>query len=421
MKILRLAVLLAAAVLVVGADRARAEVLPGEILVAEMNCTACHAASPELTARLAPRTAPRLAKDGVRISPQWIRAFLTDPQKSKPGTLMPDTMHGMSDGEKASAADALTHFLVSLQPAPAQAASTAAANVEEGRALYHRIGCVQCHAPEVLPPGRAHDEAALADLAALQSHAVPLGEPSRKYTRAALAGFLLDPLRSRPSGRMPAMNLTPAEADALAVYLLRDGAGEEPSFIVDAQKAKSGAELFASLRCADCHTAAAAGIAEAAKPPAVRPFEKLRQRQPSGCISARPKPSAPKFELTDRQRTVILVTLQSQDILQMPLAPEQQVRRTMTALNCYACHSRDRRGGADGLSREYFDVLSGDRTDEARIPPTLTGIGARLDAAALRAALLAGARTRPQMATRMPVYGEANVSHLLPLLATPAK
>ncbi len=406
MKILRLAVLLAAAVLVADADRARAEVLPGEILVAEMNCTACHAASPELTARLAPRTAPRLARDGVRISPQWIRAFLTDPQKTKPGTLMPDTMHGMSDSEKASAADALTHFLVSLQPPPAQAASTAVANVEEGRALYHRIGCVQCHAPEVLPPGRARDEAALAELAALQSHAVPLGEPSRKYTRAALAGFLLDPLRSRPSGRMPAMNLTPAEADAIAAYLLRDGAGEEPSFVVDAQKTKSGAELFASLRCADCHTDAAAGIADAAKPPVVRPFEKLRQRQPSGCIS---------------QRTVILVTLQSQDILQMPLAPEQQVRRTMTALNCYACHSRDRRGGADGLSREYFDVLSGDRTDEARIPPTLTGIGTRLDAAALRAALLAGAHTRPQMATRMPVYGEANVSHLLPLLAAPAK
>jgi hypothetical protein len=94
----------------------------------------------------------------------------------------------------------------------------------------------------------------------------------------------------------------------------------------------------------------------------------------------------------------------------------------MTVLNCYACHTRDKRGGADGLRREYFTSLGGpDLGDDGRIPPTLTGVGARLDTARLRDALLTGAVTHPSMATRMPVYGEEKVKHLLPLLGPPQK
>lgn len=402
--------------------RLAAEVNPGEILVAEMNCVACHAVSAELASRLSSREAPRLAKDGVRLRPPWIREFLADPQKVEPGTLMPDVLHGIPADQKAETIEALTHFLVSLQPgAAARSSAGDPAQIGTGRALYHQVGCVQCHAPEVLPAGRTKDEAALAELEALRVRSVPMGDLARKYSSTDLAAFLRDPLKSRPSGRMPAMRLTEDEAMAIAVYLLR-GQTEEAGFAADREKAQIGASWFISLRCAECHSDAAAGIAVDARRAPVRPLDQLRARQPAGCLSSKPKAGVPKFDLTDRQRTVILVTLQSQDTLKLPLTGEQQVRRTMTVLNCYACHSRDRRGGAEGLRREYFTSLGGaHHGDEGRIPPTLTGIGARLDPARLRDSLFTGAGTRPFMATRMPVYGVEKVKHLLPLLGEAPK
>lgn len=399
-----------------------AEVNPGEILVAEMNCVACHAVSAVLAARLFSREAPKLAKDGVRVRPEWIREFLADPQKTKPGTLMPDMLHGIPDGQKAVVVEALTNFLVSIQPGAARLVGGAGgATIDAGRTLYHQAGCVQCHAPEVLPAGRGKDEAALAELAALQERSVPMGDLARKYSSTELAAFLRDPLKSRPSGRMPSMRLTEQESMAMAAYLLRDQE-VETEFALDREKARAGAKWFISLRCAECHSDAAADIAAETRPTPVRPFDQLRARQPAGCLSSKPKEGVPKFDLTDRQRTVILVTLQSQDTLKLPLTGELQLRRTMTALNCYACHSRDRRGGAEGLRREYFTTLGGaDLGEEGRIPPTLTGIGTRLDPARLRDSLFTGTGTRPFMGTRMPVYGEEKVKHLLPLLGAVPK
>ena len=47
----------------------------------------------------------------------------------------------------------------------------------------------------------------------------PLGDLAGKYTVASLAAFLQDPLKVRPSGRMPGLNLTGTEASDLANFL----------------------------------------------------------------------------------------------------------------------------------------------------------------------------------------------------------
>ncbi|HEY1784378.1 MAG TPA: PA14 domain-containing protein, partial [Pirellulales bacterium] len=49
---------------------------------------------------------------------------------------------------------------------------------------------------------------------------VPLGNLAAKYTVPGLAGFLLDPHKVRPSGRMPSFNLNQDESRQLASYLL---------------------------------------------------------------------------------------------------------------------------------------------------------------------------------------------------------
>src|SRR5215510_9900071 len=47
----------------------------GEILLGELNCLACHAATDPIKARLASKEPPFLGEAGSRITPQYLRAF----------------------------------------------------------------------------------------------------------------------------------------------------------------------------------------------------------------------------------------------------------------------------------------------------------------------------------------------------------
>ncbi len=546
----------------------KAEVTPGEILMAEMNCTACHQASPEIGRRLAPRTSPLLGD--LRLTPEWVRDFLADPQKAKPGTLMPDMLHRVPAEQKARVIEELTHFLVKSQRGlPSTDIGASPAKIESGKLLYHTVGCVQCHAPFEPLKGATLDEAAKAEFARLQEQSVPLAGPSiaQKYTVGELAAFLRDPLKTRPAGRMPSLKLNAAEAEAIAMYLLRDqvpagkpmtlaglhfeyyekdlpelpefdrlaptttgitdvpslkqakrkgsfalrwkgnllvprdgrykfylstddgsrlylgdklildnggihpaqervaeldlkagaqtfaltyfdGGGQtafdlkwrgpgiekgpidakyfshdgqplvpvayDTSFKVDDAKAENGALHFGTYQCASCHAGPKPSAPAIALPTALKPFVRLRPRQPIGCLSPVPPERAAKFDLTDRQRTVIVSGLQNQAVLSAPLTPDQQIKRTMTTLNCYACHQRDKRGGVDGLRRDYLtSVGEADLGDEGRIPPHLHHVGAKLQQTWIRSVLFEGAAVRPYMATRMPQFGKANVDHLV--------
>lgn len=213
------------ALVLIGTARA---VDPGEILISEMNCVACHDAPDALKTRLASRPSPRLdAKNGVRVTPHWIRAFLENPQATQPGTLMPDLLAGLETPAKAEAAEALTHYLVSLRgDAKEQPAGSGLATINIGKTLYHTVGCVACHAPVEPPPGAAASAEVKEQLAKLEKTAIPLGALEKKYTISALAAFLRDPLKSRPGGRMPSSKLSEGEARAIAAYLLR---AQQPS------------------------------------------------------------------------------------------------------------------------------------------------------------------------------------------------
>ena len=51
---------------------------------------------------------------------------------------------------------------------------------------------------------------------------MPLGKLATKYSLSSLIQFLADPHHVRPSGRMPSLNLTQAEARDIASYLIQD-------------------------------------------------------------------------------------------------------------------------------------------------------------------------------------------------------
>ena len=177
----------------------------GHVWLGDLNCTACHAATSAQAAWLTPKQAPRLENIGHRASAEWIRQFVANPQQTMPGTTMPEVMHGLSVAERAMAAENLTHYLMSLQPVNFQRVVPDQAAVVRGEKLYRSIGCVACHA---VPDGPAMTGASLPNMV-------------DKWSLDGLRSFLLDPLATRPSGRMPAMGLSEREALDIAHYLLK--------------------------------------------------------------------------------------------------------------------------------------------------------------------------------------------------------
>lgn len=189
----------------------------GELLLGELNCIACHQAPPEVARRLASQAAPVLGTEGLRLTPQWLGAWLLNHESTRPGSAMPDLFQSVTAAGRVEGAEALVNFLVSLQPAgEPDGAPADPARIQQGRELYHAVGCVACHAPEVRPEGVAADafERAVAGV-------VPLGDLARKYYVTELARFLREPVKLHPGGRMPSLNLNTGEALALATYLLR--------------------------------------------------------------------------------------------------------------------------------------------------------------------------------------------------------
>ena len=182
----------------------------GLLLLGELNCTSCHKATPAIDARLIRKQGPILDAVGGRVEAAYLRAFLADPHAVKPGTTMPDLLRGWPEAEKTAAVEALTHFLASGGELSHSRPNRK--TIVEGGTLYHRVGCVACH-------GRLDDTKAAASDG---PRPVPLGDLAAKYTIPSLSAFVLDPLKVRPSGRMPGLKLSSQEANAIAQYLLKD-------------------------------------------------------------------------------------------------------------------------------------------------------------------------------------------------------
>jgi hypothetical protein len=95
--------------------------------------------------------------------------------------------------------------------------------------------------------------------------------------------------------------------------------------------------------------------------------------------------------------------LQNQAVLEAPMRPAEAIRRTMTALNCFACHTRDKRGGVEGLRRAY---------PGGAVSPALAGLGARSSLDAITASLAHEFPVKNRATLRMPFFGPQNTAHL---------
>lgn len=409
----------------------------GRLLIGELSCATCHASD---VSDFAPKLGPRLNGAGDRLQQSWLRRFLAAPHVVKPGTTMPDVLGQMPEIEKQRASESLVAFLSSQhEPFPELKAGGAnplphefwnKGDAENGRRLYHQVGCVACHAPDQEYDGGAATNSALDRLleqldpaeieemglaaAARPVRSVPHGDLAAKYTRRALTLFLLDPQSVRPSGRMPSLKLQPVEAADIAAYLLREQVefvdstdGDKDPTLVD-----EGRRRFIEMQCANCHSA------DRAKPTRLaKPLAELNVSAENSCVAA-PRLGLPHFPLDDAQRASLQIALTAAPPTDDAAQAPRQVELQFLQLNCYACHERDGRGGVGRKRRAYFETAGHvDLGDEGRLPPPLTGVGRKLKTAWLKKVLAGTGDVRPYMLARMPVFPAPTIADLPSQLA----
>lgn len=363
-----------------GLHHAGADKFAGAVLAGELACAACHSTSQPA---LAAKPGPDLSAVGSRVNGAHLRDYIANPSAVKPGTTMPDVLAHLPQAEREETANAIAHYLATLGK-PAAAVAPAEEAVKRGEKLYHSVGCVACHSPEKPLPG-----------------SVPLGPIEEKYTLASLKAFLEDPLAARPAGRMPDSHLDEFEAEDIASYLLRGQKLPIEEFVPDAALAARGKVLFAEHRCNACHSAG-----EKTLIPDLPPLGKLRPGE--GCLSEK-QGKWPHYPLSEDQRTSLAAAVAEEG---KAWTPESMVPLTLTRLNCIACHQRDGLGGIPGDRNPYFTGREESLGEQGRIPPSLTGVGAKLKAEWLREVLANGGGVRTAMNTRMPKFGAANTAGL---------
>jgi mono/diheme cytochrome c family protein len=188
---------------------------------------------------------------------------------------------------------------------------------------------------------------------------------------------------------------------------------KDEDFPIQPDLAARGKKLFSSLGCASCHqlSAGAGPLASDLKAPDLG-----KLRPDGGCLSAEPVKGASHFALSQPQRTALAAALRSPAPKERP-GPAEVIRQTLTAFNCFACHERDKVGGIETDLNSFFTTTQQEMGEEGRVPPTLTGVGAKLNKAYVQHILNDGAHDRPYMNTRMPKFGAGNADAVVEAFA----
>jgi len=370
-------------------------------LLSNKGCLHCHAGELPEPERVFLR-APELADIGARVDLGWLERWIRDPAAQVAQADMPALFADTPD-DRARVRD-LVEFLVP-QPIAASTGSRASdTDVARGRSLYHELGCIGCHGARESPAvvlGEAFLEAEVPNSPLRRV----LPDLAPKWRRAALEAFLRDPAKSHPDGRMPSFLLDEAEARALAAYLMPS----EPAraaHVPDAARALRGAEAWKQAGCQSCH------IGEGGlRPP-------LEQRSLAE-LDLGKTCTATRYALRDgdaeRLERAARFAAHSDDAQREWLRSEFAFERNA----CGGCHARAGDGGIPYELRAYFrsEYEETDLGDEGRLPPDLAGVGTKLHASWIQHVLDTGARARPYLRARMPVYPPAAVDGLGEALA----
>ncbi len=417
----------------------------GRWLVEENNCIGCHKpdGNDKLAKTLQARMGPDLSQIGGRVHAAWLEHWLADPQKVTPTAAMPKLF---AADEKAEI-HAVAQYLSSLAP-PAKAApkppnpKEMLTSVNNGQRLFVSLGCITCH--DSRPEAVKAMQQPTVGVPLRRNFLLPeMGQKTEDYK---LAAYLNDPLAVDPSGRMPNMLLDQKDATDLARFLCNkenpkpleamkiDGQAEAAfkklkptdADLTTFSKLKPedqwkmlGQRLVSERGCTNCHNVAPAKMSLPAYPNKVT-FDALKSGKSAtdGCLADDPakRKQAPAFVLSDADRKTIRAFLADGTKGAGSPSPTYAGRIAIHRFNCFACHTRNGKGGLSSEVVEELRRFEKVENAEAVMPPPLTGVGHKLRTPWLKQVLTQKVRARPWMGLRMPHFGEA-VSPLVESLA----
>ena len=260
----------------------------GEIRFNQMFCVTCHSLSVTRagqTQLIGGDIGPELTKVGSKVKPEWLVAWLRDPQGYLQHTRMP--RYQWSDQDLYEVTQYIEKRLTDpdlLKDVPALSPPTAA-EVELGRSLFVEKGCAECHAIRgVVPEKRFGPDLSAFGMAAgpyafeadaTRRHPIPLhfvkGNASEvdisvskvpRFMIAYIQAKVTNPASVTPVNHMPQFHMSPADLDDLTTALLSmtgpsaKNAGQnvvipspQPEFHPDGDFGK----LYQRYKCSVCH------------------------------------------------------------------------------------------------------------------------------------------------------------------------
>ncbi|MBK6938926.1 MAG: c-type cytochrome [Planctomycetes bacterium] len=378
----------------------------GRVLLQQKGCTNCHEPSPMLATVVGRRPGPTLDTLAQRAEPAWAAHWLETYARGEGKGDMPSVFVG-DEATRLAAAEDIAHYIASLSSTPAAAPTPADeqndAQLEQGRRLYHTVGCIVCHGPLESPFAVFHDPQFADEVPEVR---VPraYGAIAGKWRRDGLERLLRDPTHIYPDGRMPTLNLTESEAAAIAAYLHTTMERPLDALVPAAERVARGKAAFQSAGCASCHTIEGAPSTRA-------PAKNLAELDPArGCLDGADT-ATPRYAFGPGERDALIAGLAAVKAAFGKTSPLDELRRGRMYNSCSACHAKDGVGGVNAALKPYFQSADDrvDLGDEGRIPPDLTSVGFKLRTEWMEEMIGGTERARPFMAVRMPTFTQANV------------
>jgi cytochrome c551/c552 len=339
----------------------------GRELAEEFGCVNCHRhESPSLIGRMG----PDLAAIASRVQPEWLLKWLESPWLFRGASVMP------AIGGEADQRD-MASYLATLGKQPqSRGRAPRGGDVGQGASLFGSAGCAVCH----------------------QQEGMALTGMGSKMSAGALAAYLLDPAATDAGGRMPSLMLTKTEASQIAAYLTDSHTPEfeQPWTGGDPARGKALVQSSGCLACHELRDEAPLQNGQAAAPLA-------RLSSGKGCLSTAPPANAPRYRLTNEERTALNAFVEwygrHPDVSP---APVYEVHLRLRQFRCAACHQTE---------------LGGESPALAEATPPLVGVGAKLRTPWMERVLSEGARVRHWQKLRMPDYDGRHTASLAAALA----
>jgi cytochrome c1 len=355
----------------------------GTSLYGESFCASCHAMQNAAGNVVGGDVGPELTRIGNKVKPEWLRAWLRNPQVYDSKTAMPhyrfaDAQVSLLTAFLGNKADSNLLANVHLDaPTPEQ--------VAHGKILVTEYGCASCHEIGGLnrPDNFAPELSSIGSKPIAQISFLP-GMPHT--VPDYISAKIRQPRSFGSAVKMPQYSLAPAQIDALTTALLSltDRAHDLPrAWTVPAQPASNyqpagkAGQLMADLACFTCHAINGRGgdmapdltwegssvqrswlQAFLKNPNTLRPA--LIRRMPKFNLS-----DSETTELTDYLMTVYQIPGFDREWVpsSAPAQVEQGRQLFYSKYACQSCHTIDT------------------KVDKGYIGPTLTQVGSRLNAA----------------------------------------